>query len=142
MKRSRLAVAHGLFNMAAGLWPLLHYRSFEAVSGPKADDWLVKCVGGLIVGAGYAQMSGRNSPEGLTAARRIGVGTAGTFAAVDLIYGGSGRISRVYLLDAVVEAMWLRAWAKDLMVERYDCPARPIDQRRPIGPATVLGVPS
>jgi len=142
MKRSRLAVAHGLFNMAAGLWPLLHYRSFEAVSGPKTDAWLVKCVGGLAVGAGYAQVRGRTSPEGLAAARRIGVGTAGTFAAVDLIYGGTGRISPVYLLDAVVEALWLKAWAKDLMVQRYDCPARPIDQRQRIGPASVLEVSS
>lgn len=36
-RRSRLAAAHGLFHVATGLWPLPHYRSFEAVTGPKTD---------------------------------------------------------------------------------------------------------
>jgi hypothetical protein len=109
-RRSRLAAAQGLFNLVTGLWPLLHYRSFEAVTGPKADKWLVKCVGGLGAAAGYAQLRAGASDEGRAAARRIGTGTAATFAAVDLVYGGTGRISRVYLLDAAVELAWLAAW--------------------------------
>ncbi len=42
-----LATAQGLYLLLTGMWPLVHYRSFEWVSGPKVDDWLVKCVGGL-----------------------------------------------------------------------------------------------
>ncbi|MFD1214388.1 hypothetical protein ACFQ36_20365 [Arthrobacter sp. GCM10027362] len=109
-RRSRLAAAHGLFNLVTGLWPVLHYRSFEAVTGPKADEWLVKCVGGLGAAAGYAQLRAGPSAEGLAAARRIGAGTAATFAAIDLAYGLTGRIGRVYLLDAAVELAWLLAW--------------------------------
>jgi len=33
-----------VFNLAFGIWPLILYRSFEAVSGPKTDHWLVKTV--------------------------------------------------------------------------------------------------
>jgi hypothetical protein len=110
-RRSRLAAAHGLFNLLTGLWPLFHYRSFEAVTGPKTDDWLVKCVGGLGAAAGYAQLRAGRSEEGKAAARRIGAGTAATFAAIDLVYATTGRISRIYLLDAVVELFWLLAWA-------------------------------
>jgi hypothetical protein len=110
-RRPPLAVAQGLFNLLTGLWPLVHYRSFEAVTGPKVDKWLVRCVGGLGAAAGYAQLRSGPTGEGAAAARRIGAGTAATFAAVDLVYASTGRISRVYLLDAVVELAWLVAWA-------------------------------
>ncbi|NKX50383.1 hypothetical protein HER39_07350 [Arthrobacter deserti] len=108
---SRLATAHGLFNLLTGLWPLVHYRSFEAVTGPKTDEWLVRCVGGLGAAAGYVQLRAGRAAEGLASARRLGAGAAATFGAIDLVYGGSGRISRIYLLDAVVELAWLAAWA-------------------------------
>jgi hypothetical protein len=35
-----MAKTHGVFNMAGGLWSLLHVRSFEGVFGPKTDRWL------------------------------------------------------------------------------------------------------
>ena len=41
-----LARTHGVANLAGGLWPLLHIRSFEWVFGPKTDRWLVKTVAG------------------------------------------------------------------------------------------------
>jgi hypothetical protein len=93
------------------VWPLLHYRSFEAATGPKAEPWLVKTVGGLMVTLGYAQMHGAMTDDGVAGARRLGIGSAATFAAVDIFTAGPGRISRIYLLDAVVELGWLAAWA-------------------------------
>ena len=33
-------------------------------------------------------------------------------AAIDLVYGGNGRISRIYLADAVVELAWIAAWLR------------------------------
>lgn len=35
------AKAPGLFTIVGGLWPLLSMRTFEAVTGPEADRWLV-----------------------------------------------------------------------------------------------------
>lgn len=37
-----------MFYLAAGLWPIVSLHSFEAVTGPEQDDWLVKTIGGLI----------------------------------------------------------------------------------------------
>ncbi len=34
--------------MATGLWPLVHRRSFEAVTGRKTYWWLVNTVGSLL----------------------------------------------------------------------------------------------
>jgi hypothetical protein len=97
--------------IATGVWPLLHMASFEAVTGQKKDRWLVKTVGLLISVAGAtigsATVRRRFTPD----IRFLAAGTAAALAAVDLIYTAKGRISRVYLLDAVLEAALLAGWA-------------------------------
>lgn len=107
----RVSTAQGVHLVLSGAWPLAHYRSFERVTGPKADKWLVQTVAGLALTAGAALLRAGRSPEAFEAARILGVGSAMTFGAVDAIYGATGRIRRIYLADAVVEAIWLAAWA-------------------------------
>lgn len=110
MELTALSRAHGAFNVLGGAWPLLHMRSFEAVSGPKTDRWLVRTVAGLLVVNGAVLLSAGPSAEAQRQARVLGLGTAATLAVVDLVHGLSGRISRVYLLDAAAEAGWVAAW--------------------------------
>jgi hypothetical protein len=43
--RRRILALQALYYLATGLWPLVHLPSFEAVTGPKTDDWLVHMVG-------------------------------------------------------------------------------------------------
>ncbi len=102
-----LSRAHGLFNVATGLWPVVHMRSFEAVSGPKVDRWLVRTVGGLMAANGLAQLTARDAEQRLSA--QVGLGTSAVLAAVDVRYGAAGRISRIYLLDALVQLAWVAA---------------------------------
>ena len=33
-------IPQGAFYAVSGLWSIVHLRSFEAVTGPKRDDWL------------------------------------------------------------------------------------------------------
>ncbi|MBG0826653.1 hypothetical protein HS041_02540 [Planomonospora sp. ID67723] len=106
------ARAHGVFNVLSGLWPLVHLPSFEKVFGPKEDDWLVRTVAGLLVGVGWAQLRAAATPEGVGHARRIGVATAATLLAIDMIYVPRGRIRATYLLDAAAEAAWLAVWRR------------------------------
>ena len=107
----RVATIHGWFNVAGGVWPLVHLRSFEAVLGPKVDRWLVYTVAGLMVSIGSAQLCTTADAASIKQARRAGVGCALTLGAVDLVYAPRRRISRMYLVDAVVEAAWIAAWA-------------------------------
>ena len=104
-----LSRAHGTFNVVTGLWPVVHMRSFEAVSGPKLDRWLVRTVGGLMAVTGLAQLTA--TPDEQRISRWLGVGTAGWLAAIDLHYASTGRIRRIYLLDAAAELAWVAAWA-------------------------------
>lgn len=102
------ARAHGLFNIASGVWPLVHMSSFEAALGPKTDRWLVRTVAGLLIAAGAAQVT----TESRRTARGLGLGVAGTLAAVDLTYAPPGRISRAYLVDAAAQAGWIAGWLR------------------------------
>jgi hypothetical protein len=120
MPAHTLSIVHGVFNLSTGLWPVFHRRSFEAVTGPKIDFWLVRTVGLLIATSGLVMtMAGvrkRVTPEIVA----LGTGVAGSLLAVDLVYGGSGRIARVYLADAVVEAALATAWLKRGQCRKHD----------------------
>ncbi|MEV7072442.1 MULTISPECIES: hypothetical protein [unclassified Streptomyces] len=107
-----VAVAHGAFNVVGGLWPLVHLRSFEWVFGPKTDVWLQRTTGGLLVSAGLAQLAAASDPRGPEQARRIGLGTALTLLAVDLVYVPTGRIRPTYLLDAAMQTGWISTWLR------------------------------
>ncbi|MFF8670138.1 hypothetical protein [Streptomyces sp. NPDC015242] len=112
MPAATVAAAHGAFNVVGGLWPLVHLRSFEWVFGPKADVYLQRTTGGLLAGAGLAQLAAVADPEGPKHARRIGLVTAVTLLAVDLAYAPRGRIRPTYLLDAAMEAGWIATWLR------------------------------
>ncbi len=107
-----LARAQGIFNIVGGAWPLAHRRSFEAFFGPKEDEWLQQTVGALLVAAGCSQVLAANTPEGHAHARRVGLGTAASFLAIDLLYVPAGRIRWTYLLDGAAEIAWIAAWLR------------------------------
>lgn len=107
----RVALVQGVYFAATGMWPLVHMRYFEAVTGPKMDTWLVRTVGVLvaIVGGVLVSAAARDRVTGeLTA---LGVGSAAGLGAIDTVYASRGRISRIYLADAVLEAALVAAWA-------------------------------
>lgn len=110
MNQRALARGHGWSNIIGGAWPLLHMPSFEAVLGPKTDRWLVRTVAGLLVVNGAVQVNASSSAATLPVARRLGIGTALTLGTIDLVYAVPGRISRMYLVDAALEAAWILAW--------------------------------
>ncbi|WP_223257000.1 hypothetical protein [Arthrobacter globiformis] len=104
--------------MANGLWPLVHLPSFEAVFGAKTDRWLVRTVGGLLLTNGVTQLRAGRSPEAAHHARRLGMGTAATLAAADLVYVGNGTLSKMYLPDASAQLLWITAWYRHQRAER------------------------
>lgn len=96
--------------MTAGVWPLVSLRSFEAVTGPKGEGWLVKTVGALIAAIGSALLLSSRRAEPSPEARWLAVSSAAALDAVDLRFGLTRRISPVYLLDAGIEAALVAAW--------------------------------
>jgi hypothetical protein len=105
-----LARAQGLYYLATGLWPLLHMPSFEAVTGPKTDKWLVRAVGVLVAAEGAALLvPARRGEEPLGLAAMAALSALG-LAGIDAWYALTGRISPVYLADVAPELGLAAAW--------------------------------
>ena len=94
--RHALALGQGLYYLAAGVWALVSIRSFEAVTGPKTDRWLVKTVGVLVsvIGVVLALAGWRRRVELEPAL--LAAGSAAGLAAIDTVYATKSRISKIY----------------------------------------------
>jgi hypothetical protein len=103
-----IASFQGAYYVATGLWAIVHRESFERVTGPKRDYWLVRTVGGLAVAIGVtlgvSAAAERRSPE----AAVIGVASGIAFGLADL--QAAVASSRVYLGDAALHALLVSAW--------------------------------
>ena len=111
MSLARLApTVQGSIYVASGLWPIVHLRSFEQVTGPKVDGWLVKTVGGLLAVTGASLIAGGTVRRPPSALRMLGLGTAAVLALVDVVYASRRRISKVYLADAALQAALGALW--------------------------------
>ncbi len=105
-----VALAQGVFYVLAGMWAVVDLDSFMAVTGPKMDHWLVKTVGVLVTVIGAVLLSAARSRRVTREIVLLGVGSALSLAAIDVFYASTGRISSIYLLDAVVEVGVAVAW--------------------------------
>lgn len=106
----RVWYVQAVVNVVTGLWPILHLRSFEAVTGPKTDGWLVKTVGALVAVNGVVMAAAGARKRVTPEVAGLAIGQGASLAAIDVIYVSRGRISRVYLLDALLEMLFVAAW--------------------------------
>jgi hydrogenase/urease accessory protein HupE len=95
------------YYLLTGLWPWLHLASFEAVTGPKTDDWLVRTVGLLVAVIGLSLAVAARQRQATPATMVLAIGTALAFLAIDVGYVLVGRIPPVYLADALAEVVLL-----------------------------------
>lgn len=93
------------YYVLTGASPLLSRRTFEAVTGPKRDWWLVQMVGLLAITNGFAIFIGAKRECVARETVTLSVLSALSFMTIDVVYALSGRISKIYLGDAVVEAV-------------------------------------
>jgi hypothetical protein len=107
-----LACAQSAVFVSTGIWPALHMRSFELVTGPKRDRWLVETMGLFIAAVGAALGTAGVSRARSVAPETIvlGAASAATLAACDVVFVAKGRIRAVYLLDAILESAFVAGW--------------------------------
>jgi hypothetical protein len=99
--------AQGVYYLAGGLWPLLHFHSFETVTGPKGDRFVTEAAGALYTAIGAALLLGRTS----AGTRRLALLTSVATLAIDIRHRSSVRW--VYLADAAVEALFAASAVAD-----------------------------
>ncbi|MEX0701112.1 MAG: hypothetical protein WD069_03365 [Planctomycetales bacterium] len=112
------AVAQAALYLGTGIWPLVSLSSFEAVTGPKTDDWLVQTFGLLVAALGavflVAAVRRRLSVELAV----LAISCALCLAFADVLFVSQGRISPVYLVDAAAEALLAVWWSAGLWRHR------------------------
>jgi hypothetical protein len=112
MKPPHIApLSQGIFYVATGLWPIVHLRSFERVTGPKVDKWLVRTFGGLVAAVGATLIVGAFEKRASRSLEILGIGSALALGAADLVYSLRGKISKIYLGDAAAEGALAATWA-------------------------------
>jgi hypothetical protein len=108
----------GAYFFATGLWPLVHMRSFERVTGRKRDDWLVETVGALVAVGGAVMLRAAAARAVDRSTAMLAVGSAAALGAVETVHALRGRISRIYLLDALLELALIAGWTAASMRRR------------------------
>ena len=108
-----VATVQAVLYVTTGIWPVVHRGSFERVTGPKADFWLVQTVGLMVtsIGLGLAHALRRGRPVS-PELRATAMTAAAGLALVDAIYVVRRRISPVYLIDAAAETALLIGWLR------------------------------
>ena len=102
MRSTDVTRLQGVYYLLSGLFPIISFRAFEALTGRKRDRWLVRTVGLLA------------AVIGLTLVRRPDRGaeladlSAGAFAVADVLAVGAGQMP-TYLGDAAVEGAFVAA---------------------------------
>lgn len=104
-----VAWVQGGYFLVTGIWPLVSIGTFERVTGPKVDRWLVKTVGVLVTVIGIVLVVATRDEISL-AIRMLAIGSALGLAAIDVVYAMKGVIAKIYLADAVVEVLLVAAW--------------------------------
>jgi hypothetical protein len=105
-----VAFMQGTFFVATGMWPIVDMRSFESVTGPKRDHWLVKTMGGLITVIGGSLLEAARSRSVRSPNIALAVGGAAALALSDVVYVRRRVISKVYLADAAAETAIIMLW--------------------------------
>lgn len=117
---SVVATVQGVFYVTTGIWPLIDVDSFQAVTGPKADLWLVYTVGVLIAVVGCVLLSASSSGRVTTEVALLAVGCALALTGIDVVFVARNVIPQVYLFDAAAEVALVAAWGLCfLLADRY-----------------------
>jgi hypothetical protein len=108
-----VAALQAAYYVSTGVWPLLHRRSFERVTGAKEDFWLAQTVGVTVaaIGLGLAQAAARPRPVP-PELRTVACAGAAGLALVDVLFVARRRISAIYLVDAAAEVALIARWVR------------------------------
>ena len=105
-----ILIVQSLYTLITGVWPLIHIESFIAATGPKDDLWLVKTVGAMLIPVSVALAAFIWINASKVPAILLGGLTAIVFAIIDFHFALSDVISNVYMLDGLLQLIFIAGW--------------------------------
>ncbi|MEO6002741.1 MAG: hypothetical protein ABIS43_06290 [Opitutus sp.] len=111
-----------------GVWPILHLRSFVALTGPKTDYWLVQTFGAVLAIIGIALFLAGRRRSVAVELWIVGAGTAAILGVCDLVFVTQRAIGPVYLLDPAAEGVLVAGWLSGLWRSRRTKPVLELER--------------
>ncbi|HLT74991.1 MAG TPA: hypothetical protein VKZ68_07885 [Ohtaekwangia sp.] len=115
-----LLIVQSVYTLITGVWPLIHIESFIAATGPKEDIWLVKTVGAMLIPVSLALAAFVWINASRIPAILLGGLMAVVFAVIDFHYALADVISNVYMLDGVLQLIFIIGWIWIARLELLD----------------------
>lgn len=112
-----LAFVQGVYFFLTGIWPLLSIDTFQMVTGPKMDLWLVQTVGVLITVIAVVLLVAAWRRRTTAEVVLLALASAMALGAVDVVFVVRQVIAPIYLLDAAAEAVLVMLWLLSLAME-------------------------
>lgn len=100
-----LFIIQGGYFVVTGVWPMINIESFIIATGPKQEIWLVQMIGLLSISIGltFLQSALRRRPLPFF----LGYTVSFSFLIMDIVCVVRGIIDQIYLLDAVIQLLFL-----------------------------------
>lgn len=105
-----LSLAQGVYYFITGIWPLVSMRTFQMITGPKTDYWLVNTVGVLVLVIGAVLIFAGIRHNITYEIFFLALGSAIALMAIDSIYVMKKHIAPIYLFDALVQTSVIASW--------------------------------
>jgi hypothetical protein len=99
-----------IYYFFTAFWPLVHIKSFMAVTGPKKDVWLVKTVALLLLAICSAMLTSICSHNIDNSVKILCISCCIVLSGIDIYFVRKKIISIIYLADAAAEIILLAAW--------------------------------
>ena len=112
MKHVRFILwSQSVYMLLTAIWPIVDIQSFMFISGYKTDIWLVKTVGALLIPVSLTLGSFLfiRSAD-LRQAILLGSSTCVAFICIDFYYALNDVILDIYLVDGVLQILFLLNW--------------------------------
>lgn len=110
-----VAYFQGAYFLVTGLWPIISISTFQDITGPKQDIWLVKTFGLLVASIGLAMiLAARRRPD-YRLLMIFGILSAAALAGADIWYAALRDVIRfTYLIDALIEIIIVAGWVASM----------------------------
>jgi hypothetical protein len=99
-----------VYYLITALWPLIDIKSFMVVTGPKTDTWLVKTVAVVLLAITCCFITQLITKANPLPTAILAIACCVGLTYIDCYYALNGTISKIYLLDAVLEIIFLVLW--------------------------------
>jgi len=100
----------GIYTFVTACWALVDIQSFMVVTGPKTDIWLVKTVALLLLALSLGYLAAWYRKSISLPLVIINLSSAAGLVFIDFYYPFNDIISSVYMLDGVVQVIFLSIW--------------------------------